>query len=343
MHDNREKLYKIQQALQQAKRIVVVSHEHPDADTLGASLALSHWLEIMNKEHHLFCKDKIPEVLSWFPEDKFTSDANVLKHPDLDVLVALDISDLKLSGVKEHIANIDHPVLMINIDHHAANIEYGDINLVLPKSSSVSEMIYRIFDYLNIPITPEVATFLLSGVVFDTSGLTNPAADEDAFEVAAALVMAGGKMQSIVRGIFHNKTIPVLKLWGECLTRLKYNHDKELATTVIWPEDLIKYNLTEEDISGLTNFLSSVIDAPALLVLKYKEDGVVKGSFRTTRNNIDVAEMAKAYGGGGHKKAAAFTIEGKIVEAATEWKIALKEKEEVGSPNFAAQINIATA
>lgn len=339
MHSHREKLYKIQQALQQARRIVVVSHEHPDGDTLGASLAFSHWLQTMNKNYHLFCNHPVPEYLSWLPEEKFTSDTNVFNHEDLDVIVALDSADLKLSGVKEHIGKIDHPIFMINIDHHAVNLQYGDINLVLPEASSTSEMIYRLFDYLNIPITPEVATFLLTGVMTDTAGLTNPAANQDAFEVAAALVMAGGKMQSIVRGIFHNKTIPILKLWGECLTRLKYNHDKELATTVIWPADLVKYDLNENDASGLTNFLSSVIDAPALLVLRYKEDGIVKGSFRTTHNDINVAEMAKAYGGGGHKKAAAFTIEGKIVETATEWKIALKEKEEVRSPNFISQVD----
>jgi phosphoesterase RecJ-like protein len=323
MHSHREKLYKIQQALQQAKRVVVISHEHPDGDTLGASLAFSHWLQIMNKDHQLFCNHPVPEYLSWLPEDKFTSDSNVLNHQDVDVLVVLDISDLKLSGVKEQIEKIDHPVLIINIDHHIANLQYGGINLVLPESSSTSEMIYRLFDYLNVPITPDVATHLLTGVMTDTTGLTNPAANQDAFEVAAALVMAGGKMQSIVRGIFHNKTIPVLKLWGECLTRLKYNHDKELATTVIWSEDLVKYNLSEDDVSGLTNFLSSVIDAPALLVLRRKEDNMIKGSFRTTHNDIDVAEMARAYGGGGHKKAAAFTVDGTIRETSNEWVIEL--------------------
>ncbi len=241
MYNHRDKIYKIQQALQSARRIVIVSHDRPDGDTLGSSLAFSHWLDQMGKDHHIFCKSPVPEYLSWLPEHKFTSDASILEHPDLDVIVTIDVGDLRLTGIKEQIEKIDHPVLIINIDHHAANVQYGHINLVLPETSSTAELIHKLFEYLGIQITPEVATYLLTGVVTDTEGLTNPAANQNAFEVAGALVTAGGKMQSIVRGVFHNKTVPVLKLWGECLSRLKYNSEKGLASTVIWSADLGKY------------------------------------------------------------------------------------------------------
>jgi phosphoesterase RecJ-like protein len=324
MHNHRDKIYKIQQALQKARRVVIVSHQRPDGDTLGASLAFSHWLDQMKKEHSIFCKDSVPEYLSWLPDHKFTSDTKVLEHPELDVIVTIDVGDLKLTGVKEHIEKIDHPILIINIDHHVLNLQYGHINLVLSETSSTSELIHKLFEYLGIQITPDVATYLLTGLVTDTEGLTNPAADQNAFEVAGALVMAGGKMQSIVRGIFHNKTVPVLKLWGECLTRLKYNSEKGLASTVIWSADLGKYDLSEDDAGGLTNFISSVISAPIILVLRDRDEDIVKGSYRTVSNDIDVAKMAQVYGGGGHKKAAGFSVTGKIVETPTEWTIELK-------------------
>ncbi len=91
--------------------------------------------------------------------------------------------------------------------------------------------------------------------------------------------------------------------------------------------------MSEDDAGGLTNFISSVINAPIILVLRDRpapagrDGGIVKGSYRTVSNDIDVAKMAQVYNGGGHKKAAGFSVEGTIKETANEWVIELKNSD----------------
>ena len=110
-----------------------------------------------------------------------------------------------------------------------------------------------------------------------------------------------------------------LKLWGRALDRLT-RHANGVVSTVITQADLVECAATEEDTEGISNFLNALQDAKVIMVLK-EQDGQVKGSLRTTEADVDVAAMAKQFGGGGHKKAAGFSVPGHLVQTSHGWRI----------------------
>jgi len=107
-----------------------------------------------------------------------------------------------------------------------------------------------------------------------------------------------------------------LKLWGIVLSRLKKHQEIDLVYTYLTQEDLDTYGVSESISDGISNFLNNLNDGEVCLLFKELPDNKIKGSFRTTKDNVDVSAIAKELGGGGHKKAAGFTIDGPLKEAA---------------------------
>ena len=127
------------------------------------------------------------------------------------------------------------------------------------------------------------------------------------------MLAAGGRMFDVHKHLLHDKTIPALKIWGLFLSRLRYNPTYDLVTTYMREEDV--KDVPKDVVEGVSNFLNAVTGgADTTLVLNEIGNGQVKGSFRSV--NRDVAKVAKLLGGGGHKKAAGFTVAGRIVETA---------------------------
>ena len=118
-----------------------------------------------------------------------------------------------------------------------------------------------------------------------------------------------------------NKSIHLLKLWGIVLSRLNKKPDTDIAYTYLTNKDLAEHGASDADVEGISNFLNKLNDATISLFMKETEDGKIKGSFRTTHDDVDVAAVAKLFGGGGHKKAAGFSLPGKLVETEQGWKI----------------------
>ena len=109
-----------------------------------------------------------------------------------------------------------------------------------------------------------------------------------------------------------NKSIDIIKLWGVILSRLNKKEEIDMAYTYLTIKDLVKYGIDDDDVEGISNFLNKLDGAKISLFIKETADGKVKGSFRTTHEDVDVSALAKKLGGGGHKKAAGFTADGTI-------------------------------
>jgi phosphoesterase RecJ-like protein len=112
-----------------------------------------------------------------------------------------------------------------------------------------------------------------------------------------------------------------MKLWGLAINNLEVNKKYNFAITVVTREDIKNSGASEEDVEGISGFLSNLGDVNGLLLLREEDDGMIKGSFRTAKQNINVAKMAKVFGGGGHAKAAGFKIKGKLIRKNGRWRI----------------------
>ena len=315
-----ETIQKIKQALDKARRVLVIGHQQPDGDALGALIALAYYLKSLGKDYSLFCLDAPVEQYQFLPlVHEVKADPKIFAEK-FDVIAVVDSGDLHYAGVDKLLPKVNNFTL-INIDHHASNNFFGDLNLVLPEKSSVSEIVYQLLRLWQFPINKETATALLNGIIFDTGFFGNAATSLSALEAASHLLNLGARHRLINENILRNKSLGLLKLWGRAFERLQFNQKYDLAFTVITQEDLTACGVSVEASSGISNFFNELAGAKIAMVLVQTEDNIIKGSLRTTRDDVDVSRLAMQFGGGGHKKAAGFTISGQLIYNEGRWQI----------------------
>lgn len=313
---------KINSALKQAENILIVSHKNPDGDTLSSACALMQYLRTLEVNHTAFCATPINPLMRFLPHiEYFVTDHALFERMQFDTIVVLDSGDLAYAGVAHLIAALPYEPTIINIDHHITNARYGHHNLVISDAASTTEVLYRFFKANNIALDTHIATCLMTGLITDTDHFSNPATSASALQTGAELLRAGANLNLIRGWTLRNHSIKSLKLWGRVFSRLAKNPEHDIAYTVITLKDQKEFDITDKDMEGIANFLNTIGEAKIALLLKEQENGTVKGSFRTTDNNTDVAALAKSLGGGGHKKAAGFTIQGRLEETTFGWRI----------------------
>lgn len=300
---------RLHEAVRSADRILLVAHKKPDGDTLGSSSGFLNWCVREGKDATAFCADTPADTFRFLDNiHRYTTDPAVFDQP-YDLVIVFDSGDLKYCGVDKHMPRLPEGYLLVNVDHHVTNTRYGHLNIVLTDASSTAEVVHRFFEHNHIPIDARMATSILTGLCTDTSNFSNAATNPSAVESASALVTHGARFQDILKHVWHSQRVDALKLWGLMLSRLRANTSYDVATTYLLQEDAPG---TGNDVAdGLSNFLNAVNgETDTVLVLKELPDGHVKGSFRSMSR--DVSKVARILGGGGHKKAAGFTIKGRI-------------------------------
>lgn len=314
------KLKQIYDVLRDKKSVLVIGHQKPDGDALGSTSGFYAWLKRDGKYATLFCKDLPAEhyrYLNGFFDYK--NDPSVFDKA-YDAVCVFDSGDLAYAGVDELIKKIPSSPVIINIDHHKTNQFYGTINAVQIEATSTCEVVTRFFEVNNILIDPNIATSLMTGILTDTSHFSNAATTSRGMETAARLVSYGARINEVAKYLLKNKELAILKIWGLALERLQKNESRDLAATYITNEDFKQYDVPQNAIEGVSNFLQAVAsDAEIVLVLHEKADGTIKASMRSSTS--DVSALAKLFGGGGHRLAAGFAIKGRINETATGFEI----------------------
>ncbi len=306
-------LYEI---VKSSRSLLLIPHQKPDGDALGSSTAFAEWLSSIGKPYQFYCATDSPKNFAYIPHvSEITSNPAVWKDQNFDTVVVFDSGDLRYAGVAALIGGLPNKPTILNIDHHATNEMYGEVNLVGTHFSSTCEVVFQFFTLNEIPINSSMATSLLTGLITDTDHFTNAATSSASLDVASFLMNKSGKHHHIKETIYNRTSLDAFKLWGEMFERLQKNDDLELVYTYLTQADLKKFSLNESEAEGMSNFMNAISEGKAGLLLKEVEENTWKGSFRTTSDEVDVARIAKALGGGGHKKAAGFTVQGTREEA----------------------------
>ncbi len=295
--------------LQQADRVLLIAHKKPDGDTLGASSSILNWLLREGKKVTVFCADLPPQAFQYIDNIHLYTNNPSVFDKSYHVVVVFDSGDLRYCGVAEHVARLQPGYLLVNIDHHVTNEHFAHLNLVFTDASSTAEVVHRFYEANNIMVDPRMATSLLTGLFTDTSHFSNAATTSGSIDAAAKMFASGARHQDITRHVLNNKNVDTLKLWGLVLSRLQYNPRLDIISTYVLKDDAGE--LGGDVIDGIANFLNAVTGkTDTIMVLKELPNGDIKGSFRSVKR--DISKLAKLMGGGGHKKAAGFTVKGKI-------------------------------
>lgn len=299
---------KIQQALGKAENVLLVGHPKADGDCLGALSAMADYLIYLGKKCEIGVDEELGADFDFLSHlDKIFVAEGGFKKNNYDVILALDTSNLERAGLADFLQGTERPMI-INIDHHITNNGEGDIN-VIKNASSTCEIIYDFFQQINFKYTKETATALLTGILTDTGLFSFDNTSGETIKKAAGLVSAGADFNLIKKRIFGSRQLPELKFLGKILARLQFNEKLNILFLVLTKEDLAEEG-AETD--ALSNFLQQTKEAEITMVLKEEDDGIIKISLRS--KSADVARLAKALGGGGHKKAAGFSVFGKLVK-----------------------------
>ncbi|HUQ41961.1 MAG TPA: bifunctional oligoribonuclease/PAP phosphatase NrnA [Candidatus Limnocylindrales bacterium] len=294
--------------LRSARSIAIVSHRDPDPDTIGSAIALGLALERMGKTLSLHCADAVPEG------QRFLSGAErFLTTPpaeDVDLVVTVDFG----SKERAKFALPSRP-RTLNIDHHASNDHFADVNLVDVKSAASAELVSRVIDALGAPWTSEMATAALVGIMTDTGSFQFPSTDARALDRAARLREAGADLQAITYNIFRNKRFEALRLWGFAFSRMRREFDGQLVWTEITQDDFRDAGAKDEDISGLVEQVARSSGMRVALFFN-AQPRAVKVSCRTSawEPSVDAAALMSRWGGGGHVRAAGALIPGTLAD-----------------------------
>lgn len=312
---------KTSEQLAKAQRVLILNPRDSDGDSLGASLALMHHFKSTGKECLVFA-GKPPSVqFDYLPGyEAVSTDILTLDLPRYDLVITVDFADLKMLDFSEELIKQLLVKPIINIDHHPTNHQFGTINVVEPTAAATTEILYHFFEDQNIPYDKLIATCLLTGIVYDTGGFAHANTTRSIIDIASRLLIKGARLKRITTAA-QSKSLATLKLWGIALSRLTHNTRFGLSTTVISQKDLQEHGTNEESVEGIANFLNNLSGAKAIMVLKEEADNKIKGSLRTTTPGIDVSGLATELGGGGHKRAAGFTIQGQLKHNGKYWQI----------------------
>ncbi|MFH2104936.1 MAG: DHH family phosphoesterase [Parcubacteria group bacterium] len=308
--------------LKKSERFFIIGHAKPDGDSVGSTLALTLALTRLGKKVTPACVDELPARFNFLPQaekvKKLSAATSELQNAD--AIIVVDCGSFHLAGLESYHGNKPLP-LIINIDHHHDNPRYGTINLVEDKSSSTAEIVYNVIKSLSMRVDQQIATCILNGIFVDTDSFKNPNTSIETLRITSDLLSRGANLAQITSSNLKDKSLSTLKLWGITLARIKKNKRLGIISTAVTNEDLKKCNATPDDLEGIANFLNSVPDAKTSLVLSERGGNEIKGSLRTLHDNIDVSKLAATLGGGGHKKAAGFTVPGRIVNRGGRWRI----------------------
>jgi phosphoesterase RecJ-like protein len=300
------------EALRAAKRVSAICHENPDADTIGAAVAVCIIAERLGATAEIVSADGIPPVFGFLPHV-----ASVVRKPHLDpdLAVTCDAATLERVGrIATEQADWFSRARLLNIDHHVSSNYYGDLNLVDPRAAATCEVLARVVDALQIELDEELATALMTGIVRDSHGFSDPATSGDTLRAAARLLDAGAPLAMIHRRILSELPFPTMALWGKMLAGLGQEADGRIVYTTLTLEMLEQTGTEQHDADGLAEFMAKAKDADVNLLLRELGPAETRVSIRTSEA-VDATAIASRFGGGGHVRRAGCTVPAHATQA----------------------------
>jgi len=295
-------LDRIVAALAAAPSVAILAHVHPEADAIGATLGASLALRENGKVTGAYNVDPLPPGLSCLPGAAELA-REIPSSPRYACYLVLDTSDLARTGGLLNGRPAD--AVILNVDHHAGNTRFGDVNWVDPEASSAGEMVYRILRRAGFPIGKAVATNLYAAILTDTGSFQHGNTTPEALRAAADLVVCGAAVEELSAGMYGNHDPREWHLLSAALATLRLSSDGRLAWIVV--TSAARQGLGLEATEGFIDFVRAVGGVQIAMMFKEVSSSEVRVSFRS-RGRMDVARLANQFGGGGHRNAAGCTL-----------------------------------
>jgi bifunctional oligoribonuclease and PAP phosphatase NrnA len=308
---------RVVERLTAARRVLAVGHENPDADTLGATLAVCRLVERGGAIATAVFADPVPPLYD-FLADVGRARADPDPDIDYDLLVVSDCGSLdRIGAVRDRHRELFERLPRVVIDHHASNDAASETDWIEPHSAATCEMVTLLAARLGAPLGDgdgALAADLMAGIVMDTATFAHPNATPRTLAVSAALIEAGAPLSDISRRLYRSKPAAQLKLFGKVLDRLETAGGGRIIHSTLLDADLVATGATAPHSEGIIDLLAQSEEAEVAIVFKEAGEGT-RISVRTKPGGVDATVLTGRFGGGGHARAAGATIALPVADA----------------------------
>lgn len=288
--------------VRESNLIYVVAHINPDGDAIGSTFAIYFALKELGKDVHVVMPS-YSTVFDFLPG--IDTRVDNIKEDEYDLLIALDSSDHTRLALSEEDFNKAKKVIMM--DHHQMSRPYGDFRYIYDLKSSASEIAYLFIKELGIEFTSDIATLLYTGIMTDTGSFNYNNTSAATLRAAAELVEFGAKYIEVCKKLNDTMKEAKLRLVAKTIDNMESFYDGKFKYSYVSYEDINKLGINDEESEGMTNYLRSIEGCEVAAYVRGRSDGTLKVSMRSN-GKVDISRIAIEFGGGGHPRAAGYTM-----------------------------------
>lgn len=294
-------------AIRKADTIAIGGHVRPDGDCIGSCMGLYGYISsnFPTKKVSVYLED-FPEAFDYLKAER----AFEPKAERYDLFISLDCGDEERLGKAEEV--MKKAGFVYNVDHHITNTKFGDENYVVADASSTSQILYTLME--DEKISYDVACALYTGIIHDTGVFKHSNTSGETMRIAGKLIEKGIPFGKIIDGSFYMKTYKQLQIMGRCLMESVRILDGRCIFSIVKKDIMEFYEAKPSDLDGVIDEMRTTEGIEVAILLNEREQGDFKISMRSN-DIVDVSEIARYFGGGGHVRAAGCSIKGSAFDA----------------------------
>ena len=316
-----------------AQHVVLLTHQSPDGDAMGSSLAMYHYIKSLGKDAQVIVPNAFPDFLAWMPGantvllyDAHTAEANSLLE-GADLVICTDFNaPSRIGALCDKMLTLACPKLMI--DHHLHPTDFADFIVSEPEASSTCELVYEVLSTLNSPLSTDIATCLYTGLMTDTGNFSYNSNRPQIYSIISQLVAAGANKDEIYNAVFNQYSVERMKMVGYCLyQKMRVFPEHHTALIYLSRKELYRFNFQKGDAEGIVNMPLQSKDIHYSVFMREdkatpdemeKNGGIstkIKLSFRSQGDRPVNIFASEVFNGGGHANAAGGEFYGPLQDA----------------------------
>lgn len=308
--------------LRNSKQLLVTTHRNPDGDAIGSLVAMGQSLAQMGKRVTMYNDSPIPAVYRFLPAVHRVQRC-IPKDGEFDTAVVLDCGDIARIG--DAATEVGRMPVVINIDHHVTNTEFGQLQYIDTEASATAEILWRLLKEMAAPIDRDIATAIYTGILTDTGSFRFSNTTRAAFAICEETVGLGVDPYNVAKHVYGTYSLGRIKLLNLALDSIELSPNGKLSMMILTHDMLEQTRTRPEDVDGLINYARSIEDVRIAALIQENTNGGDPAAIATCFNislrsdgSVDVARFAARYGGGGHASAAGYTQEIPLAEIKSE-------------------------
>jgi phosphoesterase RecJ-like protein len=300
-----ETIQQIIEVIRSNSTFLLTSHEGPDGDAVGSSLALASFLRKLGKDVTVHYQDPVPELYTFLPGAD-----SVLQHipdQDFDVAFVLDVGERRRAG--KEFCDFTRVTTTVNLDHHLSCDNFADYNLIDSQAAATGVLVHRIATAFGYSFDRETALCIYVATITDTGSFRYSNANREAFTIAGEMIECGVNAWDVAEQLYENQPQRRLELLAKCLPTLEVFKDGQAASVTVTCDMYEACGADAELTDGFVNYPRSIRGVEVAIFFRQLDEKRYKVGFRS-KGKVNVAAFSAALGGGGHHNAAGCTLDG---------------------------------